>query len=114
MVTAANIETVRQAYFDNADFLESASVEKARAFATACRRLLMFTPSRSRAGGANGNEMWIDIASVKAQLDEVVKWLRINDSGNSMAGQTIHHGAGLDYRGGGGIGRDFGTYSVPL
>jgi hypothetical protein len=110
MVTAANIEAARQAYYDNADYLESSDVAKARAFSTACRRLLMFQPSRARAGGANGNEMWIDVQSIKAELDAVTKWLRLNDTGNSFAGQAITHGSSIDFRGGVGVGgRDYGT-----
>jgi hypothetical protein len=109
MVTATDIEAARQSYFDNADYLESSDVVKARAFSTACRRLLMFQPSRSRAGGANGNEMWIDTQAIKAELDAVTKWLKLNDSGASFGGQAITHSPGGDFRGNCAIGRDYGT-----
>ena len=114
MVTATQIEAARQAYYDNADYLESCDIVKARALSTACRRMLMFQPSRARAGGANGNEMWIDTQALKAELDAVTKWLRLNDTNASFAGQSITHGPGIDFRGGGGMERDYGTDGIPL
>jgi len=71
MTTASEIATAEAAYFSNADYAEVRSAPKARAFVTACRKLLI-APS-SMVKGANSISNRIDL--LRDELRDAQKWL---------------------------------------
>jgi hypothetical protein len=78
MVTLA---TAQAAYLDNADYDESASVSKAKAFRTACRQLIVLLPSSAmRGAGSNQQTIGFRIDEVRRQLEVVEAWLAISDT----------------------------------
>ena len=76
MATAAdklNLDTARQDYHDNADWDSPFNLVKARAFATACRRLIGMLPEQSSRGSES---LRFNLPVLQAQLAEVKKSLR--------------------------------------
>lgn len=71
MSTPTEIATAEAAYFSNADYAEVRSVSKARAFVTACRKLLL-APS-SMVKGSNSISSRIDL--FRDELRDAQKWL---------------------------------------
>jgi hypothetical protein len=86
-MSTPDLLTVRQAFLENADYAEVADVSKAKAFQTACRRLIVLTPTRTAKGGRDGEEIELDVQVIQQQLLEVTRWLACNDSA-SLSGQT--------------------------
>lgn len=72
-------------YEENADYAEVGSAEKAAAFITVCRKLLIRLPARasqgSGAGGANESEY--NTALISEQMKIAQRWIdaRSNDDG---------------------------------
>ena len=64
---------IEAAYVDNADYAESDSTTKAKAFIQACRILLIKRPRRASHGPES---IAIDHSVIRAQLDEAAQWLR--------------------------------------
>jgi hypothetical protein len=93
------LEDVKTSYFDNADYFETNSLEKARAFVTACVRLLPFLPKRMKTGGNTGSEIELSMDFITAQHDAAVRWIRLNDSGLSCAGSINKLGPSIFFRG---------------
>ena len=100
MITSDQIEEAKQAYFDNADYLEMADVAKCKAFITACTRLIPFLPSRVHTGGNTGSEIDLSLDLVSAQHDVAVRWLRTNNP-NGYLGQRNAVAPSPFFRGGG-------------
>jgi len=73
LTSASTLAQIKAAYADNASYQEDADVAKARAFVTACRLLLLKTPSKVMHGKAGGIEF--SVASIQQQLDAANRWL---------------------------------------
>jgi len=71
----AEIAAARAAFFDNADYEEDADQTKAKAFVTACRKLLALPMTRTAQGGRDGNEMELDPSQIHKLMDEARRWL---------------------------------------
>lgn len=80
----AGVTTIIAAYEDNADYSETSDVAKAALFETACRRLLVKLPQRTRSGG--GEEVELSISDVRAELDAVRRWLDGRDTAGAVRG----------------------------
>ena len=65
------------AYEENADYDEVDSVAKAKAFRTACRRILAKQPTTTIKGGG-GAQVTMDTRLIAEQLAEVETWLARN------------------------------------
>lgn len=84
------LETILQAYHDNADYEEMAEVAKAKAFVTACRRLLTTLPAES---GTRESNVRIDTKLVAEQLKAATDWVAANDAGGTSGRPVVIHGA---------------------
>lgn len=80
----ASVAVIIAAYEDNADYSETSDIAKARLFETACRRLLVKLPQRTRSGG--GEEIEVSISDVRAELDAVRRWLDGHDTSSGVRG----------------------------
>lgn len=67
------LETVQQAYLDNADYEEVASVTKAKVFVSACRKLLLLLPQMTRQ--ASRFELQIDTKVIPEALKHAKDWI---------------------------------------
>ena len=77
----AQLAAAQTAYLDNADYDEENDVAKAKAFSTACRKLLLLLPRRTR--HAARFELEIDTSVIPAELRRVEEW--ITDAATSGA-----------------------------
>lgn len=68
----SDLNEVLDAYAANASYDEDASVTKARAFATACRILLVRLPTASQIGGASVS---MDVSLIRQELNRAQQWL---------------------------------------
>lgn len=68
----SDLNEVLDAYAANASYEEDASVAKAKAFATACRILLVRLPTASAIGGAS---VQMDVSLIRAELSRAQQWL---------------------------------------
>jgi hypothetical protein len=84
----AEISAARDAYFDNAGYEENESLTEAKAFVTACRKLLAVPVTRSAQGGRDGNEIEMDPEQIAKQLDEARRWVAATLAATS--GSVIH------------------------
>ena len=84
---AIDLTAYRQAAADNADYAETGSVTKAKAFETACRRLVVLLPSEIQGGG--GQRQKNEIEQIKSELDDVVTWLVTNDTTRAAKGMQF-------------------------
>lgn len=77
---ADDLDTIRDAYLDNADYDVDGSVAEAKAFRTACRRLIVMLPTTaSRGGSAGSQQVGFRLEEVRRSLQEVDAWLSQND-----------------------------------
>lgn len=82
----SDFATLAQAYSDNADYEETNSTAKCRAFITACRRLLSpaVSPKRNVHGGRGAEEIELDLTIVRAELVSAQEWIAdVEASGGS-------------------------------
>ena len=72
----------KAAYLDNADYEETGSVTKARAFVTACRHLLLLRPKSAGHGNAR-----FDLAPelIERQMMQAQAWINANNTSGSGA-----------------------------
>lgn len=80
----ATLSEVQDAYDANADYDEDNSLSKAKAFRTACRRLLAKLPSSSLRGYMGGSQQ-----SLQFRLDEIRRALK-----DSEAWIAMHNSSG--------------------
>lgn len=87
----SDFATLAQAYYDNADYEETSSPSKCRAFITTCRRLLSpaMSPKRTVHGGRGAEEIEIDLAIVRAELVSAQEW--IADYEAATGGSNVVH-----------------------
>jgi len=75
------------AYADNVGYDEDNSATKARAFVTACRLLLSPAMSSKRTvhgGRGGGEELELDLAEIRRQLEAAQNWITGNASGGGV------------------------------
>jgi hypothetical protein len=83
---AVSLDTARDAYLENADYAETGSVAKARAFATACRRLLVLLPKKA-GHGRGAEEVEFDPLQIRAEREECEKFVKVaSASANGQRG----------------------------
>lgn len=70
--SSSSLEEIQAAYLDNASYAESASVEKALAFQTACLMLLLKLPRTASHGPAN---VALNTDLIRQELDRCREWL---------------------------------------
>lgn len=80
---AIDIGAILQAIHDNADWPETRSLTKAKAFATAARKYLMLTPQQSAQPG--GFSSSLSVVQIKAMLDEATEYIATNTDANGSA-----------------------------
>ena len=78
---------IRSAYLTNASYEEDASVAEARAFVTACRRLLVVLPSHSGNAAGDGRDM--SITEISRAMKDAARWRGVNDSARAGARVTF-------------------------
>jgi len=78
----------RTAYLANADYAETSSAVKARAFVTACRKLIVLLPTESQ-GADSRTRMDENIRQFRAEIDEANAWLAVNDSATVTGGGVV-------------------------
>lgn len=71
-----DVEELFEAYHDNADYEETNSLTKCKAFITACRRLLSpgVSPKRNVHGGRGAEELELDLTVIQSQLGAAQQW----------------------------------------
>lgn len=77
----ATYATAITAYLDNADFEESQSLTKAKAFVTACVQLSVLMPSSA---SSQGQSQSIDTAQIAANKDRALNYIAANSQGASV------------------------------
>ena len=86
---AVSLTTAQEAYLDNADYDETASVSKAKLFRTACRQLIVLLPSSAmRGAGSNQQTVGFRIEEIRRSLEAVECWMAVNDTSSNPA--VIH------------------------
>lgn len=90
---AATFDQVADAYLDNADFEESGSVAKAKAFVTACVRLLVLLPSSA---SDQGSSQAFDQKEIQANKQRAQAFIAANASGARVRSFSVNTG---DFRG---------------
>lgn len=77
LTSSSTYTEVEESYKDNASYFEDQSVAKARAYITACRFLIMLTPSLSRIGSA---EIQKRTDLYRDEIKIAMQWLSANDT----------------------------------
>lgn len=90
--------TVVEAYHTNADYEETNSPAKCRAFITACRRLLSpgVTPKKSVHGGRGAEEQEFDLMLLRDMLEAARTWLA--DYQANATGHDVVHFDSMNFR----------------
>ena len=70
---AVSYQEAFDAYLNNADFEESSSLSKAKAFVTACVQLAVLLPSSS---SFQGSAQSFDVASIKSAQTRALDWIQ--------------------------------------
>jgi hypothetical protein len=83
-----DLETIEQALLDNADYDETGSVTKAKAFVTAARRWLILSPQSS--SNQNSSMSW-DTATIRQMLISANNFIAIN-AGSSVRQLSVGTG----------------------
>ena len=81
MASSSQIQKIHDAYIENADFEEACSVEKARAFITAARRLMVFAQSSAN----QSSSMSFDYGAIRAERQRAEAFLAANNASGSGA-----------------------------
>ena len=90
MAVADDFDSAAQAYHDNADYEAAASVTKAHAYVTACRRLLQY-PAESQDGQSS---VGFSKSVLERQISEARAWIQAQSSANGGRARTHHVGFG--------------------
>lgn len=90
-MTAPTLATVREAYIENASYESEASVEKARLFLTAARRLLVMLPAS--AVGRDRTQADFEMSTIREEIKACQAWLAANPSSTTQASDpsVLHH-----------------------
>ena len=76
---------VQEDLLDNADFEESGSVSKAKAFITAAKRWLILRPQSS---SHQGNSLSMDVNQVRQMLSRAQSYVAANDTSSAANSNT--------------------------
>ena len=79
----ATLASLISDYESNADFDETASATKAKAFVTVCRKLLVKLARGVQTGGAGGERVEMDPRLIREEMLAAKKWLLSTDAGAS-------------------------------
>lgn len=71
----SQLDQAYEAYFNNADYLENASVSQALSFVTACNKLILLTPTLQRQAGRF--ELQFDPRVLPKQRDDALLWANL-------------------------------------
>ena len=93
--SSSTLSEVRAAYFDNASYAEDSSTQKALAFCTACKFLMLYLAKHA---GRGGEELDIDVQLIREEKRDAERWLA-RQSGTGGTGQTKQIGFASDWRG---------------
>ena len=91
---AATLDSIIDALLDNADFEETGSVTKAKAFATAAVRYLIAVP---KSQGEDASQITIDHSEIRRLLDRARAYINANNA-SSTAGRTRFLSAAYGFR----------------
>lgn len=86
-MTAIDLQNIAEVINTNADWPETMDLVKAKAFASAARRMLLFTPSQSSQPGGFGTSF--DLAMIKQLLDQATEFITNNDTTASNGSVSI-------------------------
>jgi hypothetical protein len=90
-MATVNMEEIIETINVNADWPETMSLEKARLFASAVRRYIIFSPKQSSQPGGFG--LTIDTVVMKQLMDQAQEFINSNDpSFNSFSILGVRHG----------------------
>lgn len=78
---AATYDQAADAYLDNADFEEASSLTKAKAFVTACIRLMVLLPSSA---SHSSTAQSFDMGQIAAAKDRALAYIAANQQGASV------------------------------
>lgn len=70
-----NFAAAKQAHFDNADYRETGSTSKAKAFMTACTRLIGLLPKTQSHGERGGESVTFDIRELREQIADAKQFV---------------------------------------
>ena len=80
-----NYQATWDAFYTNADYHETGSITKARAFRTAVIRLIGFRPSMAQHGESGGERTQYDLKTLQEMQREVKEFIAgYNTAGNSI------------------------------
>jgi hypothetical protein len=88
MSDATNLADAKAAHYENADYEETGDATKARAFVTACRRLIGLLPARMTKGGREVGESEFDLQRLEQQLAAARLWLSTQASA-AVSGSSL-------------------------
>lgn len=82
--SAITIESVHRAYLENADYDEVGSIEKAKKFVTAVRRMMSFAQSSAN----QSSSLSFDLATLQRERQQAEAYIAVNDDsiGGSVNG----------------------------
>jgi len=84
---------------NNADYRETGSLTKAKAYATALRQLMSPRHMVKRIdSGGQGEEVEHDLPTLKALLDEVNSWIDTNQGASDVTKSAVRHLSFNNYR----------------
>jgi hypothetical protein len=92
---AAQYDAALQAYLDNADYEETSSVTKARAFITACTKLIAVTP---QATGSRDSHLQIKVDEYRQAKQAAQAWVGGNDTDPTTGTPPVTRASFEDYR----------------
>ena len=88
---AVDLVAVQQAYHDNADYDETGSVAKAKAYRTAIRRLIGNRPEEGTKGGPGSESFRLpNWQALKSELNDVERFIAANDILTVSAGPPVY------------------------
>lgn len=96
MALDADIAAARTAYLENADYEEADSVTKAKAFITACVKLLAVPITRTANAGRDGNELEMNPELIATMRDDARRWLAA--ALQSTSNPAVIHADFTDFR----------------
>jgi type IV secretory pathway VirB4 component len=79
----------QSAYLANADYAETASVSKAQAFITACRKLILLLSSEIQTGD-NRNRADENLRQFRIEMQDADQWLIDTAAASANGGGTLH------------------------
>lgn len=90
-MTTPTLATVRGAYIENADYESEASPERARAFLTAARRLLVMLPAS--AVGKDRSQVDFETSQIREEIKACQAWIVANPSTTAQQNDpsVLHH-----------------------